>query len=268
MQTIPEMTITHMGAAATICFIAPFLVLMAYKRNNPKIKVLRPTLYGIIIYLAFGGALLQVLHTLILGISPALADTIMSSPWIYTIYSGLMAALVEGFARYFGFRLLAKEPMGSSTPILFGTGYGGAGLVMNGAISLLNAVMMATTINALGVEGVLADAGDLTASVQATVDSLLQTGPIFYYVSAVEQILFFALQIILSILTYCAVTKPEVRYLLPVSMALHFLTGILSGLYQNGVITNVYVLLALLAGYLVVVGLYARTMYRRHVKGV
>lgn len=266
MQTVPDMTVTHMGAAATICFIAPFLVLMAYKRNSPKTKVGRPTVYGVILYLAFGGALLQMFHTLFLGISPALSETILGSPWIYTIYGGLTSSLIETFARWFGFKLLSKEPMDTSTGTLFGVGFGGAGLVMNGAITLLNTMMMATSINAMGVDSLLTEAGDMAGTVQATIDALLHTEAIVYYISALEQILFFGLQVALSILTYCAFVRTEARFLLPVTAVLHLMTGILTGLYQNGIIADINIMLALVAGYTLIVAVFTRIMYRRYSK--
>ena len=264
MTTIPNSTVTILGAAATLCFILPLLVLVAYKKNTRA--RLRPCIYGILIFLAFAGALEQMVHMLFLGLDTPISRFLASSPWGYAIYGGLAAGLFEETGRFFAVRMLKKEEPDGTTPIMYGIGHGGAEAILLGALSLLNAMILATSINAMGTDVLLEQAGEAAATIEATINSLINTPPTMYFVSAFERAVAFALQISLSVLVFFSVMKPELRFLFPLSILLHFLLDVLAGLFQTGMITNVYLLEAIILLYTLGVAYFARSVYRKHIE--
>lgn len=263
MQTIPDFTITMIGTAATLCFLLPILVLIAYKRNSRG--RIRPCIYGVLFFMVFAGMLEQILHLLVLGLDTPLSRLILSSSWGYAIYGGLAAGLFEETARFIAFHLLKKESPDKTTPIMYGIGHGGAEAILIGAFSLLNTMILAVSLNAMGADAMLENAGETAASLQATIDVLTSTAPSMYMISALERTIAFALQVALSVLVYCSVMKKEVRWLFPVAIFLHFLIDILAGLYQTGLITNIYLLEGIVAAYTLGVAFFARQMYRKYV---
>ena len=262
-MVIPDFTITCIGAAATLCFALPFLVLIAYKKNTRA--PLRPFVYGIVVFLSFAMALEQILHTLVLGFDHPLSRLLQSSPWAYAIYGGLAAGLFEETGRFVAFRILKKETekVSDTTPIMYGIGHAGAETILVGAISLFNTMIMATTINTMGVDAILADAGELAPTIQATIDGFASTAPYMYFISALERCIAFVLQIALSVLVYCSVMYPGAKKLFPVAILLHLLIDVLAGFYQTGMITNVYLLEGILLIYTLAVAFYARGVYQR-----
>jgi len=264
-MVIPEFTITCIGAAATLCFVLPFLVLIAYKKNTHA--SLRPFAYGIVIFLSFAMALEQILHTLVLDFNHPLSRLLQSSPWAYAIYGGLAAGLFEETGRFIAFRILKKENENSSktTPIMYGIGHGGAEVIITGALYLFNTMIMATTFNTMGIDAILADAGEQAPALQMAIDQAAAASPYLYFISPVECSISFILQISLSVLVYCSVMYPEANKLFPITLLLHFLISTLSTLHQTEVISTPYLMSVILLACTLGVAFYAYRVYQKYV---
>jgi len=126
-------------------------------------------------------------------------------------------------------------------------------------------MILATSINAMGADALLEQAGEGAATIEATINSLIHTNPTMYFVSAFERAVAFLLQISLSVLVFFSVMKPELRFLFPLSIFLHFLLDVLAGLFQTGMITNIYLLEAIILIYTLGVAYFARSIYRKHI---
>lgn len=260
--TIPQDTITSIGTAASLCFLLPILVLIAYKKNT-RAK-LRPFIYGVIMFFAFSMGFQQMAHLLFLMIDSPVSRFIGSHVWAYALYSALAAGILEETGRFVAFHLLKDEHQDKNIPIMYGIGHGGSEAILIGAISLLNLMTVALSINVAGLGTFMESLGEAAAGIQPTIDSLLSTPPSMYFLSVLERVSALILQLSLSVLVWLSVAKRGLRLLFPAAIGLHALVDLFAALYQTDVIGDLFLLEAGVVLYSAGVAYLAFRLYRKH----
>ena len=211
---------------------------------------------------AFCMVLEQLINAAVLGTgSSAVSAFLLGHPWLYAVYGGLSAGILEETARFLVYRTMLKDSVGRENAVTFGVGFGGLECIMVLGLTVLSTLMMSISFNNMGAEAFAAQyANSEYQIVLETIAEINAISPLAGVMNCVERTAVFALQIELSVLMF-GVVRSQKFWLYPVSILLHAVVGFLAALYQTNVLTSVYLLEVLLVVYAVAVFFLARKVY-------
>ena len=238
----------------------PILALVIWKKKEGT--ELRPAWIGAAAYFVFGMVLEQLINAAVLGTgSSAVSTFLLGHPWLYAVYGGLSAGILEETARFLVYRTMLKDSVGRENAVTFGIGFGGLECIMVLGLTVLSTLMMSISFNNMGAEAFAAQyANSEYQIVLETIAEINAISPLAGVMNCVERAAVFALQIELSVLMF-GVVRSQKFWLYPVSILLHSVVGFLAALYQTNVLTSVYLLEVLLVVYAVAVFFLARKVY-------
>lgn len=155
---------------------------------------------------------------------------------VYSLYGGLLAGVFEETGRLFALLLLCRRYRGVQHGIAYGIGHGGVEAVLLTGLSMASSVAFALHARFAGMDRAMQAfgvSGDALAR-------LLETPPAALLVTGIERLFAIALHIALSVLVYLAVTRRGRFRLFWLAIALHALADFPAGLYQTGLLTNIW----------------------------
>lgn len=247
-DTISVSIIITFAAELLFSLALPILALVIWKKKEGT--ELRPAWIGAAAYFVFGMVLEQLINAAVLG-----------HPWLYAVYGGLSAGILEETARFLVYRTMLKDSVGRENAVTFGIGFGGLECIMVLGLTVLSTLMMSISFNSMGAEAFAAQyANSEYQIVLETIAEINAISPLAGVMNCVERTAVFALQIELSVLMF-GVVRSQKFWLYPVSILLHAVVGFLAALYQTNVLTSVYLLEVLLVVYAVAVFFLARKVY-------
>ena len=254
-DTISVSIIITFAAELLFSLALPILALVIWKKKEGT--ELRPAWIGAAAYFVFGMVLEQLINAAVLGTgSSAVSAFLLGHPWLYAVYGGLSAGILEETARFLVYRTMLKDSVGRENAVTFGVGFGGLECIM-----VLSTLMMSISFNNMGAEAFAAQyANSEYQIVLETIAEINAISPLAGVMNCVERTAVFALQIELSVLMF-GVVRSQKFWLYPVSILLHAVVGFLAALYQTNVLTSVYLLEVLLVVYAVAVFFLARKVY-------
>lgn len=227
------------GVSAVVAIGLPVLLLvLCIRKNRGSLQCIT---MGALCFLVGARILEQMLHMAVFSIAPDLAKNIP----LYCLYGCLAAGVFEETARLIGFRSLCKGGRCRSplAGFAYGVGHGGIEAIMVGGVS---AAMNAVALGQLFATQATADPETLAQA--AALDGLTCLVP------AVERTLALALQISLSMLMWMVVTKRLPMWGYPLAIVLHAVADVPAVLYQTGVITNLWLCMALILLMVLLIG--------------
>lgn len=259
-DTISVSIIITFAAELLFSLALPILALVIWKKKEGT--ELRPAWIGAAAYFVFGMVLEQLINAAVLGTgSSAVSAFLLGHPWLYAVYGGLSAGILEETARFLVYRTMLKDSVGRENAVTFGIGFGGLECIMVLGLTVLSTLMMSISFNNMGAEAFAAQyANSDYQIVLETIAEINAISPLAGVMNCVERAAVFALQIELSVLMFGAV-RSQKFWLYPVSILLHAVVGFLAALYQTNVLTSVYLLEVLLVVYAVAVFFLARKVY-------
>ena len=174
---------------------------------------------------------------------PALAQI----PFAYALYGGLAAGLFEETARLLGLRFLCRKQSSSAVIGLgYGVGHGGIEAIMLAGTAMISNVMVMAAINAGSTDALLAGLdGELYDAAVAQLQQISAIPPVEFLAGGIERLIAMTLHIALSMLIWMVVTKRLSMGFYALAVGLHALTNLPAGLYQTGVIANIWLTEAL-----------------------
>ena len=177
---------------------------------------------------------------------PALTQT----PAALVAYGALAAGLFEESARLFGLRILCKRDPDVLTGFAYGVGHGGIEAIYIGTLGMVNNLVTAAMLNAGGAEALLAGVpAEQQALAESHLSALCSLPAATFLASGVERTVTLALHIALSVLVWMVVTKCLPAPCWALAVALHAGADVVAGLYQTGILTNVWLTEALVLIY-------------------
>ena len=259
-DTISVSIIITFAAELLFSLALPILALVIWKKKEGT--ELRPAWIGAAAYFVFGMVLEQLINAAVLGTgSSAVSAFLLGHPWLYAVYGGLSAGILEETARFLVYRTMLKDSVGRENAVTFGIGFGGLECIMVLGLTVLSTLMMSISFNNMGAEAFAAQyANSEYQIVLETIAEINAISPLAGVMNCVERAAVFALQIELSVLMF-GVVRSQKFWLYPVSILLHAVVGFLAALYQTNVLTSVYLLEVLLVVYAVAVFFLARKVY-------
>ena len=244
-DTISVSIIITFAAELLFSLALPILVLVIWKKKEGT--ELRPAWIGAAAYFVFGMVLEQLINAAVLGTgSSAVSAFLLGHPWLYAVYGGLSAGILEETARFLVYRTMLKDSVGRENAVTFGIGFGGLECIMVLGLTVLSTLMMSISFNNMGAEAFAAQyANSEYQIVLETIAEINAISPLAGVMNCVER----------------AAVRSQKFWLYPVSILLHSVVGFLAALYQTNVLTSVYLLEVLLVVYAVAVFFLARKVY-------
>ncbi|MBO4359504.1 MAG: YhfC family intramembrane metalloprotease [Eubacteriaceae bacterium] len=196
-----------------------------------------PFLVGAACFVLFAYVLESLCHSMVLMRNGSYTR-FYTDPVLYTVYGCLAAGIFEETGRLFGFKVLLKKYDTRETAVAYGIGHGGIE-----AILVLGSSYVILLLTSLGVS-----LGDPAADVYYA-SVLGELTPFVMMLGSAERIIAMAIHVGLSMIVFTAARDKNRFALYPLAILLHALADVSAALYQQGIITSLYVteLLAALA---------------------
>lgn len=165
------------------------------------------------------------------------------------LYGALAAGVFEETARFVSFYLIKKKHHDYSTALSYGIGHGGVEAIIIGGVSMISTIALSMLINSGQINTILNSLSGLTQqTLQAQVNSVVETPSYLFLISGFERILTILIQISLSVIVFYAVNGKNKLWFFPLAILLHAIVDAPVALYQAKVITNIF----LIEGYLLI----------------
>ena len=140
-DTISVSIIITFAAELLFSLALPILALVIWKKKEGT--ELRPAWIGAAAYFVFGMVLEQLINAAVLGTgSSAVSAFLLGHPWLYAVYGGLSAGILEETARFLVYRTMLKDSVGRENAVTFGIGFGGLECIMVLGLTVLSTLMM------------------------------------------------------------------------------------------------------------------------------
>jgi uncharacterized membrane protein YhfC len=240
-QQVSWLSIIFMTVTIIICFLYPIAIYVyASKRYHTR---LLPVVIGASIFILFG-VILKAVGTGILLLIPGFKETADNIPVLKAFIAAVLAGVFEETGRFVAFKLLNKknkcEDIG--TAFAYGAGHGGIEAIVIVGIAMLNSLLLAMTINFAGANSMTAGLeGETLKSVVDGVNQLTQSNCLIFLTSGFERFVAMSFHVAASVLVFMAVMNKKRFYLYPLAIGLHTILNIPAGLYQVGILPNIYV---------------------------
>ena len=255
----PAEVFAGMTFAAVFCLLLFIGLAVAWKLKNKGLKVLWPVAAGALGFFVFAMILEQLLHIVMLPL-------VQNNVWLLSLYGALAAGLFEETARFLIFKFVLKKHIADGDPrhaISYGIGHGGIEAVLVVSVSMLSMILIGILINSGNGAMLTLGMGEAELELLKTqLDGVATQGFGMYLVSCFERICAVVFHISLSVVVYRAVTAKK-YWLYPMAILLHALLDVPAAMYQTGVITNIFVLEALIALFVAVVTVFVVMMYKK-----
>ncbi len=158
------------------------------------------------------------------------SNIIMSNPFIYMLYGGLMAGIFEETARYICFKYILKKERRIQDGISYGIGHGGCEAILIVGITYISNLIVSIGINNGSVS---------KETIGTLYDQLVGIQSHIWLIGGVERLSAIIIQIGLSLLVFKAIKdNKKVYYLLAVLV--HAVIDFPAALYQRGII-NIFI---------------------------
>ncbi len=216
--------------------------------------------FYIFVYFLEGG-----MHTLCLGVNgeTPMSAFINANPWAYVLYAGFAAGIFEETGRFLAFKWILKKQTGPETGVMYGIGHGGIEAILVCTLNMVSYLAFAFSLNALGADAMMAQAGDQAAAMQLSIATVSQTPSLLFCVSGLERVIAIALHIALSVLVFSAVHHKGKFYLYPLAILFHAAVDCFACLYNVGVISSIWMIELGVAAMTGLIVWYAVCVYRK-----
>lgn len=186
---------------------------------------------------------------------------VYNNPVLYVLYGILAAAIFEEGGRYVAFRFLLKNYDTKEDAIMYGIGHGGIEVILLVGFSLISSIILALTINNMGVDQFIESFTPAQISdIHAIIQSLQAFTPLQTLLSLIERISAMILHLSCSVIVYYAVRNKEWRYML-LALGFHALMNLPAALFQAQFISNLVVIEGMTLIIACAIGFYAFNLY-------
>ena len=176
-----------------------------------------------------------------------------SSKWFTIIYGGFIAGLIEETTRYVVFKVLAKKrSLMSSDIVAYGFGHGLSEFILLGVMGLVTNIIVLQAVHS----------GQVSQLPSLLVSQVNQLTGFVVVMSLFERLVALVLQVLLTAWDFLAVTKHKLSFYFG-AILLHATIDFLAGAYQQGIVSNILLIEAMLVIYVLGVGLVTRQIWKK-----
>ena len=229
---ISQSVIIAMYVNIFISMFLPIVLFIFFKRKlNVSIKVF---LVGMLTFFLFAVVLEGIVHSLVV------TKSLVEKPFAYMLYGGFMAGIFEEVGRYVMLAYMLKKYRDWKDGLTLGLGHGSFEAMLVSGLNMVVLLAIATMMNAGDVAQYI-NTPEAIAYFAPLEKALLSLTPVTTILGGVERIAALAIQMGLSILVLYSITSKR-KIFLVYAIIIHAIIDFPAGLYQTGVITNIYVL--------------------------
>lgn len=186
---------------------------------------MKATFIGAGMFFLFAIILERLLHMVMV---PVVSGNVV----LYVVYGAVAAGVFEETARFLSFRFLMKNSRSAENAVSYGLGHGGFEALYLLGLTALSALMMAASVNSMGVN-------EFINSASGGSDAVAQSSYSGAALAVFERIVAMALHVSLSVLVMEAVMVKGRMWLYPAAIVIHALMDVPAVLYQCGAINIV-----------------------------
>ena len=239
---VSNYTISGMVISILISVLFPIGLLIYFRKKY--IISYKVVGVGVLTWIVFSQILEKIMHVIVLR-----TTNIMAFPLIFTIYGALAAGIFEEVGRYISYKIFLKGKTEWKDGIAFGIGHGGIEAIFIGLISTLQYIVFSVMINS-GTFATLSSKIP-ASSLSQIKSSLLQGTLMTASIGGIERVFAIILQIFFSLVVLYGVKHNKKVYLL-IAILAHTFMDVFAGLYQVHVITNIFIVEAIVMSFAVV----------------
>ena len=252
---INPLSIAGMAAQLVMSLLVPLGLFIYFHKK--KWLSWKPLGVGILIFLLFSQVLEKALHVVMIdpsGTSLKWTDSVA----LFVLYAALAAGVFEEVGRYVGFRWMLKKHHEYKDGLSFGLGHGGIEAILIGVFGAVNALVLASLIQSGMFDKTIAPTLP-DGQAELIKDQILHTPFAMYILGGLERALALVFHIAMSLLVLLGVRKRNFRYVI-YAILLHALMDTAPALYQAHVVTNVWLIEAVIFLFAVAAFLFTRRM--------
>lgn len=242
-------TFVSLGLIIAFGIIFPIVVAVWWiKTQKEKITTV---LVGAATWFVFAMILESIPKLILFNPALSIGKTVMGNVVLYTVLGALLAGVFEETGRFIAFKTLLKKRTNRETSISHGIGHGGFEALYLLVLAGVQYMVYAAMINAGTFQDVIAQVAAMGADIstlQALPEQLMAWTFVTSLLWMIERIFAIFVHIGLSIMVFYAVKKSK-TWLFILAIVLHALFDVPAALYQFGIITELYVIEAMLAVY-------------------
>jgi uncharacterized membrane protein YhfC len=219
MSVQPVSILSIVGMALTLIISAGLPVaLFMYCRKNYEVRT-SAFVIGLIIYYVAAKVLEPFINAAILS---NVGGAVMNNVYIYAIYVGLIAAVIEELCRYFGLKSIVRN-VDEANAFYFGVGFCGLEAVLTAAWPQISNILNSVLINNGMMQQSLSmlQEPDLTLTYNA-IAPLWETASTAFLLAGIERACIIVMHLSLSLLVFYFV-KTGNKKLMGVAVAGHFI---------------------------------------------
>lgn len=217
VESVPGANMAAMVGVLCFCFLFPIILCVFWKLRTKA--NLSSFFIGCGTFIVFALILEQILHSVVFMLTGTLLTDNM---WFYALYGGLAAGLFEETGRLLAMRFLMKKNLNRQNAILYGIGHGGVEAMLVTGLAYVSNLILAVTINAGGLNTILAQVDENTANtLYAQLSQLWTLSAGDFLLAGVERLSAVTLHIVLSYMVYRAVKGSKIAWYLA-AVGIHF----------------------------------------------
>jgi uncharacterized membrane protein YhfC len=252
---INTVTIAGMVAQLAISLLVPLGLLLYFGKK--KWLSWKPFGVGVFIFVLFSQVLEKMLHAVMIDPSgTSLKWT--HSVTLFVLYGTLAAGIFEEVGRYIGFKWLLKNHRGYKDGLSFGLGHGGIEAILIGVFGSISTIVLASFIQSGTFDKMIAPTLPKEQA-ELIKEHILHTPFMMYVLGGLERMFAISFHIAMSLVVLLGVRKRKFRYVI-YAILLHALMDAAPALYQARVVTNVWLIEAVLFLFAVAAFLFTRRM--------
>ena len=238
--SISPMTTIGITISIFICFAVPFIALFKLrKKTDAKVSSF---FIGTAIFILFTLILESILHYFVLTANTPVSKFLASNPYMYVLYASLAAGVFEETGRFVAFRSFQqRERLTTGNALMYGVGHGGTEAILLCGVTMVSNLVLVLLLSFMGTEEYLSKLPDPETS-KAAINTFLSIPSMDFFLAGIERLFAMIFHVAMSLFVFTSAAKQGKKYLYPVAILLHTLLNIPAGLYQKGIIKNIYFL--------------------------
>jgi uncharacterized membrane protein YhfC len=238
-QKIPLINMVTIGVLALLSVAVP---IMAFQISRKRFYARWQSLFpGLACYLIVDYGINNLLILLILNI-PGAADLAGQNVVVYSICQCVLSAVASGIGLYLLLKHACRFQPSVGTILMFAAGYATARSVLLIASNAFQTLMVAMTVNRVGLDELVKQAGEDAESLLQAVEPLYQASPADYLAMAADVPLSFLFHAACCIVLYAVFCSKLPRQMIMAVIGLRFLYELPTYLYSaEFLVTSVYV---------------------------
>ncbi|MCM1166982.1 MAG: YhfC family intramembrane metalloprotease [Lachnospiraceae bacterium] len=241
-------TIAALAVGGVLAIIIPIAAAVVFKLKNREAWL--PSVFiGAGTFLLFALVLESLLHQVMIPL-------VQNSTALYCIYGSLAAGIFEETGRFVAYKTLMRKHYSTKNAVFMGIGHGGFEAMAVLGFSLLQYVVLAFSVNALGIDAVVEQTTGGNAELAETARQQLEAIAGYNFASmgmgVYERIIAMIFHVCMSVVVYKAASQKGKLWLYPCAVLVHAAMDFPVTLYQRGVLTNIALMYVILTAFSVI----------------